>query len=228
MSMLSNSLDGRLVSVNSGLYGLEKAVVPMGSEVKKVAAPGSVQSRVGTLWLWSSYHIGVHGHRAVTLSPALHKLHSTAAFASCTLPGTQNIYTSNITYKKYDYSSSMSSTMKVNTSLVCAADSKLKYFLNCIKVTCSTACKQLQSWACKLSTDSKGSRWSNWSWWSARWGLSPLLKLSSASCRREAFLWASSSDCLALSASMANLAAWACDSSASAFNAAQDYNRNRV
>lgn len=134
----------------------------------------------------------------------------------------------NITYKKHDYSSSVSSTMKVNTSLVCAADSKMKYVLNCIKVTCSTACKQLQSWACKLSTDSKGSRWSSWSWWSARWGLSPLLKLSSASCRREAFFWASSSACLALSASMANLAAWARDSSASAFNAAQDYNRHRI
>lgn len=142
MSMLSNSSDGRLVSVNSGLYGMETAV---GSEVKKVAAPESGQSRVGTLWLWSSYHIGVHGHREATLSPALHKLHSTAAFAFCTLPGTQNIYTSNITYKKHDYSSSVSSTIKVNTSLVCAADSKMKYFFNCIKVTCSTACKQLQS-----------------------------------------------------------------------------------
>lgn len=144
MSMLSNGLDGRLVSVNSRLYGLETAVIPMGSEVKKVAAPGSVQSRVGTLWLWSSYHIGVHGHRAATLSLALHKLHSTAAFASCTLPGTQNIYTSNITYKKNYYSSSVFH-IKVNTSLVWAADFKMKYFLNCIKVTCSTACKQLQS-----------------------------------------------------------------------------------
>lgn len=114
--MLSNGLDERLVFVNSGLYGLETAVVPLGSEVKRVAALGSVRGRLGTLWLWSSYHIGVHGHRAATLSPALHKLHSTAAFASCTLPETQNIYTF-ITNKKHDYSSSVSSTMRVNTSL---------------------------------------------------------------------------------------------------------------
>lgn len=89
--------------------------------------------------------------------------------------------------------------------------------------TCSTACRQLQSWACRLRTDSKGSRCSSWSWCSARWGLSPLLKLSSASCRREACLCASSSACLALSASMANRAAWARDSSASAFSAAHDW-----
>lgn len=99
----------------------------------------------------------------------------------------------------------------------------------CVKtITCSTACKQLQSWACKLRTDSRGSRWRSCSWCSARWGLSPLLKLSSASCRREACLCASSSACLTLSASMANRAAWARDSSASAFSAAHDYKRQNT
>lgn len=95
-------------------------------------------------------------------------------------------------------------------------------------ITCSTACRQLQSCACKLRTDSKGSRCSSWSWCSARWGLSPFLKLSSASCRREACLCASSSACRALSASMANRAAWARDSSASAFSAAHDYKRHNT
>lgn len=85
-SLFSHDSDGKLVSVNLRLDGVESAVVPVGGEVKKEAAPGSVQSRVGTLWLWNSYHTGVRGHRAVTLSPALHKLHSTV-FASCTLPG---------------------------------------------------------------------------------------------------------------------------------------------
>lgn len=96
--------------------------------------------------------------------------------------------------------------------------------MSCVCViTCSTACKQLQSWACRLRTDSKGSRCSSWSWCSARWGLSPLLKLSSASCRREACLCASSSAWWALSASMAIRAAWERVSSASAFSVAHDW-----
>lgn len=90
-SLLSHDSDGKLVSVNLRLDGLESAVVPVGGEVKREAAPGSVQSRVGTLWLWSSYHTGVRGHRAVTLSPALHKSRSTV-FASCTRPGTDKIF----------------------------------------------------------------------------------------------------------------------------------------
>lgn len=97
-----------------------------------------------------------------------------------------------------------------------------------VGITCSTACKQVQSWACKLRTDSNGSRCSSWSWCSDRWGLSPLLKLSSASCRRVACLCASSSACLALSASMANRVAWARDSSASAFSAANDCERKQA
>ena len=60
----------KLVSVNPGLDGVELAV---GGEVKREAAPGSFQSRVGTLWMWNSYHTGVHGHRAATLCPVLHK-----------------------------------------------------------------------------------------------------------------------------------------------------------
>lgn len=70
---------------NAGLNGVESAVVLVGGEVKREAVPGFVQSRVGTLWIWNSYRTGVRGHRAVTRSPAPHKLHSTA-FASCTLP----------------------------------------------------------------------------------------------------------------------------------------------
>lgn len=89
--------------------------------------------------------------------------------------------------------------------------------------TCSTACKQLQSWACRLRTDSRGSLWRSCSWCSAKWGSSPLLKLSSASCRSETCLCASSSACLALSASVASRTACTRDSSPSALNAAHDW-----
>lgn len=102
-------------------------MVPMLSEVKKETAPGSVQSTGGTLWMSSSYHTGVHGHRAATLSPARHKLHSTA-FASCTLPGidTKHLHLKHY-LQKHEYSSA-SSNLKAKTSLVCAADCKMKHF----------------------------------------------------------------------------------------------------
>lgn len=116
MSLFSNGSVGKLVSVNPGLDGVESAVVPVGGEVKREAAPGTVQSRVGTLWMWNSYHTGVHGHRAATPSPACHKLHSTA-FASCTLPGIdiKHFHLKHHLKKPHDHSNSISSIIQVNT-----------------------------------------------------------------------------------------------------------------
>lgn len=94
-----------------------------GGEVRREAAPGSVQSRVGTLWLWSSYHTGVRGHRAVTLSPALHTLHSTV-FASCTRPGRDKTFSPQTWPKKklfkfYIYTYTSPLTLGSNPSWNC-------------------------------------------------------------------------------------------------------------
>lgn len=86
-----------LASMESGLTGLESMVVQAGGVVKRAAAPGSVQDRVGTPWRWSSCHTAVHGHRGATLSPAPHMSHSTVS-ASCTPPGAteENSHTLNL------------------------------------------------------------------------------------------------------------------------------------
>lgn len=96
----------------------------------------------------------------------------------------------------------------------------------CVSFTCSTVCRHVQSWACKLRTDSRGSLWSSWSWWRPKWGFSPVLMLSSASWRREVCLLAASSACLARSASRADRPAEPRDSSASDFNTAHDWSES--